>query len=79
VCERVLCNNVVCVCEDLCVCVCVCDNVVCMCVTMLCVCVRVVCVCGKEGRGADGGRTADGIQIKKQEPHTKMSRMIQWM
>jgi len=36
------------------------------------VCERVVCdkvVRVKEGRGADGGREADGIQNKKRTPH----------
>ena len=35
-------------------------------------CERVVCdkvVRVKEGRGADGGREADGIQNKKRTPH----------
>ena len=79
VCERVLCNNVVCVCVKTCVCVSVCvwqccvyvcDNVVC--VWQCCVCVRVVCVCvGKkdEERMADGRRT--GYRTKNKNPTQK--------
>ena len=69
VCERVLCNNVVCVWRLVCVCLCVwqccvyvCDNVVCVCKS---------CVCVWERRTRSGWRTDGGrdTEQKTRTPH----------